>query len=112
MNKKNIISSILGIAAVGLIAPLAEASSAEKIKCHGVSTKWVNDCSASGHNCASHGHNCATVARNDFAPNKWLRMTQKDCDAVKAALKHTAVKDYVLKIRDRSVAASKGGKEF
>ena len=105
MNKKIIVSSILGIAAAGLNAPLAEASETEKVMCHGVSTKWVNDCGANGHTCSG-------KAECDFNPAEWLFMTPTDCEAVKNALNNAAVKEYVLRIRNESVAASMNGKEF
>ena len=105
MNKKIIVSSILGIAAAGLNAPLVEASGTEKIMCRGVSTKWVNNRSANNHACGAH-------AQTDFNPNEWLTMTKIDCATVKNALSNAAVKEYVLRIRNESVAASMNGKEF
>ncbi len=106
MNKKSIIiSTILGIAAAGLTAPLAEASGTEEVKCKGVSTKWVNGCDANGHACSG-------AAQTDFDPNEWLLMTQNDCNAVQNALMNPAVKNYVLTVRDGTVTASGKGKEF
>ena len=93
----------MGILATG--GMIENANAAKKIYCKGIATKWVNDCGANGHDCASQ-------ATSNFDKNEWLKMTSKDCEAVKSALKNKAVRDYVERIQKGTIVAVKRGKKF
>ena len=95
------VSALAGLWAADVIKD----AQAKAIHCKGVSTKWVNDCGANGHQCASQ-------ATSDFDSSEFISMDQADCTAVKNALKNPAVKKYVKKIQSGTVVAVKRGKKF
>lgn len=86
-------------------ADVMKDAQAKSIHCTGVSMKWVNDC-------AANGHQCAAQATSDFDSSEFIAMSKADCNAVKKALKNSAVKEYVQKIRSGTVVAVKRGKKF
>ena len=96
-----LVSALAGLWAADVIKD----AHAKPIHCNGVSMKWVNDC-------AANGHQCAGQAKSDFNSKEFLAMSQADCNAVKNALKNSAVKAYVKKIRSGTVVASKQEKSF
>ena len=109
MKQKNLISTtLLTVLLSGVHIYAKEHSQAKKnqakVKCKGVSTQWVNDCSANGHKCSG-------KAKTNFDKNEWLYMSQKDCEAVKKALKDPAVKNYVEKVQKATKVAVKRGKK-
>ena len=95
------ISALAGLWAADVIKD----AHAKSIHCKGIATKWVNDC-------AANGHQCHAQATSDFDANEFISMSKEDCTAIKKALKNSAVKKYVQKIRSGTVVAVKRGKKF
>jgi hypothetical protein len=100
---------LLTIAMAGLAATVATDATAMgpgkgKVRCE-VAMKYFNDCSANGHACGG-------KATKNFQKGEWLSMTQKDCDAVKKALKNPAVRKYVERVYKGAAVATKRGKKI
>ena len=98
-----LVSALVGIFSTGFATK--DAFAKKGIHCKGISTKWVNDCSANG-------HACAAQATKNFDKNEFLIMGKEDCMAIQNALKNQAVKDYVEKIQKGTIVAAKRGKKF
>ena len=107
MKKKVVLSSaaLIGALASGVTQTADAAKSSGKIHCEGISTKWVNDCGANGHDCAG-------AAKSNFDSKEWLYMSPDDCKTVQKALKNKAVRNYVERIQKGTVVAVKRGKKF
>ena len=106
MKKKAILSSAALVGMLSAGGAIEQSQAADKlIHCKGISTKWVNDCGANGHECSSH-------ASKNFDAQEWLKMTKKDCQVVQKALKNKAVKSYIERIQKGTVVATKRGKKF
>ena len=111
MKKKVVLSSaaLIGALASGVTqaadTSMHKGKSSGKVHCKGISTKWVNDCGANGHDCAG-------AAKSNFDSQEWLYMSSEDCKTVQGALKNKAVRDYVERIQKGTVVAAKRGKKF
>ena len=112
MKKKNLLSSAVLVGALASsvtqsanATSMHKSKSSGKIHCKGISTKWVNDCGANGHECAG-------AAKSNFDSNEWLYMPSEDCKMVQNALKNKAVRSYVERIQKGTVVAIKRGKKF
>ena len=103
--KKELTTVALAGAVLGGVAITSQTAMAKEVNCKGVATKWVNDCQANG-------HECAMKAIKNFDNEEWLKMDEKDCKAVKSALKSAALKRYIEKIQKGTVVATKRGKKF
>lgn len=104
IKKKALLSTALaGFLLSGVQAFGGPSKSKNSVKCKGVATKWANDCGTNEHSCAGQ----ATV---NFHKEEWVYMDKSDCQAVKSALKNSAVRNYIEKVQNKTKAAVKRGK--
>lgn len=75
MDQQTVIrSALMGLLAIGVAgATAAQAQSAEKEKCYGVSKAGQNDC-------ASGKHSCAGTAKKDNDPAYWKLVAKGTCE--------------------------------
>lgn len=92
MNTRKLSGLLLATAAAGLfsVAPLTAANAAEmgKVHCDG-----VNSCKGKG-NCK--GEN-GCKGKNSCKGKGFLEMTQEECDAAQAKMKHDMMKEDMMK---------------